>query len=553
MGTHKKNGLTFAITAMMAVVLLLAGCGGSPETQSEQQPGQSSLQATTPADGGNKDTAEASVAYPNSLTYYVTLNPNPGATMKSYSEHLAYQELEKRTGVKVEFQHPSSQQTQDQFNLMLASGKYPDVIEWQWSNVAKGPDNAINDQVILRLNELIAEHAPNLSRLMDKDPNIRRLITSDDGNIYVFPFLNEVVLKTNGLVLRKDWLDRLNLDVPTTIDEWHAVLTAFKEQDPNGNGEADEIPLLLEPAGVWMQFLGAWGVQSGFYQENGAVKYGLTQPEFGQFLATMNQWYREGLIDPDFAATDKKLQDAKLTGHKLGALGVYGGSHLGQYVPEMAQKDPAFKLISAPYPVMQQGVQPLPGLAEPYGVFGGHGAAITTANPDPAGTARWLDYKYGEEGHMLFNFGMEGVSYTMDNGYPRFMPTVTNDPGGLPLAHSLSRHIISNFSGPLVQDKRMLEQYLGIPEQQEAIRTWNDGINVSKYLPPLLPTSEESTALTKIMADINTYRSEMITKFIIGSEPLDRFDKFVNTIESMGIEEATAIQQSMLDRYNARN
>src|SRR5690606_27116471 len=138
----------------------------------------------------------------------------------------------------------------DQFSLMFSSGDLPDIVETGWlgTHVPGGPDNAIKDGRILRLNELIEEHAPNLTRVLDENPEWRKMITSDEGNIYTFPFLRggDLLLTVHGLALRQDWLDKLELDMPTTLDEWEEVLTAFKEQDPNGNGEADEIPFLLE-------------------------------------------------------------------------------------------------------------------------------------------------------------------------------------------------------------------------------------------------------------------------------------------------------------------
>ena len=129
----------------------------------------------------------------------------------------------------------------------------------------------IKDGRIIRLNELIDSYAPNLKRIIESDPDVKKQIALDDGTIYMFPLLKLDALKLNAtsvLIMRQDWLDKLNLKVPTNIDEWYTVLKAFKEQDPNGNGKPDELPF----TGNWgpgnltklHDFAAAFGVIGGF-------------------------------------------------------------------------------------------------------------------------------------------------------------------------------------------------------------------------------------------------------------------------------------------------
>ena len=140
------------------------------------------------------------------------------------------------------------------------------------------------------------------------------------------------MLTFNGLIIRKDWLDQLQPPVPETMDEWYEVLKAIKTKDPNGNGQADEIPppLDMDMTAINHAFVGAWGVTTGFYQVDGKVQYGPIQPEFKSYLETMSKWYAEGLIDQDYAATDGTLKDAKVTNNQVGAFSGYMGS-LGRY------------------------------------------------------------------------------------------------------------------------------------------------------------------------------------------------------------------------------
>ncbi|WP_019424548.1 extracellular solute-binding protein [Paenibacillus sp. OSY-SE] len=487
------------------------------------------------------------VKLPASLTYWASMG-NAGTVMKSFSEMGAYKELEKRTGTKVEFQHPPSGQEADQFNLMLASGKLPDVIEYSWGGVAKGPDQAIKEKRILRLNELIEKYAPNLSKVLADRPDLKKLVTTDEGNIYVFPFLRpeQELLTFMGPTIRQDWLDKLGLQVPTTIEEWEKMLIAFRDGDPNGNGKKDEIPFLLRDINV--AFVGAYGITDGFYREGEVIKYGPIQPQYKDYVTMLNRWYKEGLLDKDYATTDGKLQDAKMTGNLLGSLVTYNGSGVGRYMNLMKEKDPSFKLVGAPYPTAIPGQKALGQADSP---FAGVGAAVSASASNPEEIVKWMDYKYGEEGHILFNFGVEGESYKMENGYPKYTDEIMNNPDGLPVAQAMAKYMPVNWSGPFVQDKRYIEQYIELPEQKEAMKNWLDA-DRSKLLPSLTPTSEESSSYASIMADINTYKAEMFDKFIMGAEPIDNFDKFVETIKSMGIEDAIKVQQAALDRFNKR-
>ncbi|WP_028551590.1 extracellular solute-binding protein [Paenibacillus sp. UNC451MF] len=532
---RRKRWLAVGTTAMLS--LSIAGCnsntGVQPQSPDKQKAGEPpKLQ---------------------SLTYWVGLASNVAATLKSFGDMTVYQELQKRTGVNVAFQHPPVGQEKDQFNLMITGGKLPDVIEYGWTGYPGGPEKAIKDGKIIKLNDIIANHAPNLKKILDANPDWKKQIVTDEGSIYGFPFLrgDDYLLVSNGIALRKDWLDKLNLKMPETLNDWHTVLTAAKNSDFNGNGKPDEIPLLIAKGdmGGAIPFLGTFGVNYDFYQINGKVSFGPTQPEYKQFLTLMNQWYKEGLLDPDFAVTDSKLKDAKVTGNQLFATVMSTGSGIGNYTSLVNNKIPGFKLVAAPFPVINKGDKKL-WSAKSYNYSGGIAAAISTSNANPEATAKWLDYAYSDEGKMLFNFGVEGVSYKMEKGNPIYMDNIMN-PKDTSMAYAMARHVRANFNGPFVQDKRYMEQYAALPEQKESIMIWSEPTNERK-LPQVTPTSSESSKFASIMNDVNTYKDEMFNKFIMGAEPLDNFDKYAKTIESMGIQEAIKIQQAALERYNKR-
>jgi putative aldouronate transport system substrate-binding protein len=503
------------------------------------------------------------VTQPLTLTYWAPMSSNVAASMKSFGEMGCYLELEKRTGIHLEFQHPPLQQQQDQFNLMVASGKYPDIVEHDWLNsYAGGPSKAIKDGVIVRLNDAVDRYAPNFKKLLAERPDWRKQIITDDGDIYAFPFLRSepILLTFIGPVIRGDWLEKLGLTMPRTLDDWHTMLKVFKDQNANGKGTtlpfspwAGSIPggwNAWYAAGAFLRhaFVGAWGITMGFYQLNGTVMFGALQPEFKDFTQTMRTWFAEGLIDPDFPSTDQSGFDAKVTSGRLGSMVALNGNGIGKYMGLV--KDPTFKLVGAPYPVLKPGDKSLLGQRDDY--YPGNGSvAITSANKHLAETVKELDYGYSDAGHMLFNFGIEGVSYNLENGYPRYTPELMRNPQGLPPAQAMSRYIRGNFNGPFVQDPRYIEQYYELQAQKDALKTWLEP-TADRQMPPVTPTQEESRKFASIMNDVIGKYQEVFTKAITGAEPMDAISGLPAQLRQIGIDEAIKIQQSALDRYNKR-
>ncbi|GMK37458.1 hypothetical protein PCCS19_05120 [Paenibacillus sp. CCS19] len=424
---------------------------------------------STESPGSTSESKEAANQTPplTKLSYWVELFPDAAAIMKSYGEVTAWKEIEAKTGVQIEFQHPAQGQLGEQFNLMVASNKLPDVVDYGWNSYPGGAQKAIRDKKIVPLNDYL-DDAPNLKALFDAHPEWRKMASTDDGNIIGFPFIREDVTQQVflGPAIRKDWLDKLQLSSPTTIDEWHTVLKAFKEQDPNGNGKADEIPINI-PAGE-LAFAGAFGTPNDYYQDNNTVKYGPIEPGFKNYLTTMNQWYEEGLLDKDFATTDGKMKDAKMTGNQVGATVLFLNGGIGKYMDLMAQTQPEFKIVGTTYPTLNAGEKPVFGYIDNpvTGIF----TAITGSNKNVAGTVKFLDYLYSDEGKLTMNFGKEGETYTLVDGQPKYTDAVLKNPDGLPISQAFRKHIMGATSGPFVQDVRLTAQYTTKPEQQEAMK-----------------------------------------------------------------------------------
>ena len=524
----KRKKITALIIAA-ATVLSVAGCGNNKETQVKD------------------DNAP--------LTYWVDMDRSLASRVQTMGETPFYKEAEKRTGVKIEFVHPPLGQAGEQFSLMVASQAMYDFVEYDWFKYSGGPSKAIEDGVIMDLTSYIDKDAPNFKKITSKGEYAdiyRRGSLTDDGKYFAFSTLNTGKYRTfGGLIIRKDWLDELGLAVPETIDEWTTVLRAFKEK----KGATAPLTGL---SGYFLvggnAFNGAYGIGKGLYLDGKKVKFGVLQPEFKEYVKQMNLWYKEGLLDRGFATTDKKIIASNMTKGKSGAAIAFVGSQMGNYLSQM-QEDKSYNLVAAPYPspkkgekskfvAMEQDVPP-------------NYLAISAKCTQPDKAVKWADFWYGDDGYMLLNFGIEGESYTMKDNKPVYTDKILHNDEGMNLSEALGMYTRATGPAPGInQAPEYLEQYYRFPQQVEAFRLWSETTDVarkSEIPASIMPTADESEEYAALEADINTYCEEMVLKFIIGEESIDKFDSFVESLKTQfNVKRYIEIKQNAYNRYLKR-
>lgn len=527
-----KKVICFIISLLLAVSLVV-GC------ESENSSG-SSTDSTTSSNNeqGTEESTSGKETKDITLTYWVPMHSQAVKILQNYGESEVYKELEKRTGIKIKFLHPPSGQASEQLNLMISSKDLPDIIES--FSYPGGLDKAIEDGIIIRLNELIDKYAPNYKALRESNPDIAAETMTDSGNIGAFYCIQtEEEPPWLGLIIRQDYLDDLGLEMPRTIADWENTLRAFKDMGVEAplyfNIDGWELP----NCGV---FVSAYGGGPEFYNDNGQVKYGPIEPGYKDFIALISKWYQEGLIDKDFATRDDKNIESMIVNGEIGSwVGAYESF---DYYASLTKDNPKFKLAPAPSPVLNEGDKVEFRQKNYYNK--GTPAVITTKCKYPEEAVKWFDYHYSEEGSMLFNWGIEGVSYKMLDGKPQYTDLILNNPEGLSyitLAYKYKIHM-----GPYLRD------YKSYPMTDiiiKAMEVWGKA-GSSQVLPMTTMTLDESKEYSEIMSDINTYIAENRIKFVMGVEPISNFDAFVEQIKKMGIERAIEIQQAALDRYNDR-
>ena len=534
-----KSFLVLALALMLALSVF-TGCGkGGKRGGTDVDVSETKYGTEYPLETGD---AKLTVWHP--LNTVVA-----GLGYSTYADTPIAQELEKKTGIKIEWIEPDSASSGDKFNLMLAGGEdLPDLIRYSWSYYPGGPQSAIDEGIIIPLNDMMdAGWAPAFTALMEQYPEIAKEGKTDSGLYYgAGTIAPERSLNTTaGPIIRIDWLEELGLEMPETIDEWETVLKAFKAKP------GCKIPLAFTSMqGIGCgAFIGAYQIGYDFYQVDGKVMYGPAQPAYKEFLTTMHRWYKEGLLDKNFSTTDAATVNAGIINDEVGASWNALGGGIGVYT----NANPDAHYGGAPYPTHKKGETPWFGQASArFGIS----MAITTGCKDPELAMKWLDYGYTEEGHMLYNFGIEGTSYEWvekdGEQYPQYTELVTNNPDGLSMSQVFATYSQAGQGGNYRQDVRYLEQYAGLPQQQDAWAKWVNTATFDHWIPPVNIADEDAADYAVMSADIASYRDEMYVKFVMGTESLDNFDKYVAQLNKLGLQEVTAMTQAAYDAFQAR-
>lgn len=523
---------TISLLMSVAMAICIVGCGNGQSTQSNT--------------GGNYP--KGTISYPMdtdvTLTYYVKMPSNISTIVSDYGETKFAQESMKRTGVKIEYIHPAQGNEKEQLNLLIASQNLPDIVETNW--LERDPDSSISKNVIYKLNDYINDYAPNFKAYLEEHEDIAKSTMTDAKNYYAFPMVraSEKLLNTSGFFVRADWLKEAGLAAPETIDEWETVLAAFKARS------GVEYPIATQMGPIKF-FAGAYHSAEGFYVDNGKVKYGALDDGYKQFLQKISEWVGKGYIDENFPIMDSNTMYAKILNGSSGISFGAGGGQLGTFLKTKQAEDSTYDLVPVPFPVSKKGESSTYSSKQmPYSPISA--AAVTKKCAYPEIAVRYLDYAYSEEGYMLNNFGIEGESYEMKDGYPTFTKLVTDNEDGMPMAQILTTYARSTCEGPFVQDERYIEQYYQHPRQKEALEVWSKNDCGEYAMPQITLTKEESGELSDIMAEVGTYASENITNFMLGKKPISEYDMFVNNLHDMNIDKAIEIYQAAYDRFAAR-
>lgn len=528
----KKLFKRMSAVTLAVIMTMLSGCSGKKEVNK-----------------GN-----VSKEMPKEISIFAQSLPSLKEDMPDYNSMLGFQIMEEETGCHINWTIAPATGATEKFNLMIASGQYTDAIISQWET--EQLKEFSDDGVILPLGDMIKENMPNFTKWCEENPDYYKQIINmngGSGEIYYLPYIR-ADKRLNifiGPQMRTDWLEKLNLEVPETADELYEVLKAFKERDPNGNGIADEIPMSGVSSEQTMgccALLWMFDTMDDFYVDGDEVKFGALEPEFKEGLSYIAKLYKEKLLDPDYLVQDRAKMDGKITNNLVGFVYSFQPTKISTL---MAEKDPSFKLEGIGHFKNSDGERMcyLPNYANSVLQTG---LAISSSNPNPEGTLKWIDWVFGEEGRKAMNYGRKDDTYTEKDGEIKFTDKVLNNPDGLSVADAFARYSAACSSDfPNLQDWNAYSQNLST-YGNAAINTWSTDVNISGIMPVLTFEDGEKEIVSDIMNRVNTYVDENIDKVILGRVKIDEWDNVISAIKNMGVDKVLDIYQKAFERYQGK-
>lgn len=486
------------------------------------------------------------------------------------SECTVLQELEEKTNIKLDLTIVPTDGAKEKLNLLLAGGDYPEVIIS--TNHLTGQDlekYGVEEQILIPLNDLIDQYGTNIKKQWELHPEWKEQMQSSDGNIYGIPGVDSGGVSHGNcgykFWMNKDWLEKLGLEIPTTTEELKNVLKAFKEQDPNGNGIADEIPM-TGAIGTWaadpyLYLLNAFGYfdTNYYYLKDGTIHPVLDQDYLKDGLAYIHELYTEGLID-QAAFTQDESQLAALGNNADTAIaGSATCGHIGMFV-NINDKERYSQYEIIPPVEGPSGYRGIPYSLS--STVGGANFAITDACEHPEEAIKLADLLCTSEWAVRSQVGKQGKQWDVadENTFGR--------DGKTPAKYKFLSYSTQTAAAQAVDSwdwtfRLMEPNWKDLFEVSGDIldatnyeaRLYRDTVALKEYaadvdiMPNLSFSSEDSEIYTQLQTAIDDYAKNSIIEFITGVRDTEKdWDTYLSELDRLGYQDFLELVQKTMDQ-----
>ncbi len=461
------------------------------------------------------------------------------------NDHRVFDQLEELTGIKLNFIVPALGEEGTGFNLMIASGELPDIIigaDRYTGGIAAG----VQEGAYMDLTDIVDEYMPNYSAWRNSDEERRKTTITDEGvlgGVFGLAPYNEWCWF--GLLIKQEALDTTGLPVPETVDELHDFLVACKEQ-----GYSQPLNYGSTYGQIFTGIInGAYGVWDWmFVDDDGKAAWGPAQEGAKEYLATMQSWYQEGLINTDWATADFNQRMAEAVSSDCAVMMDSPDTMWGYW-----KEDNDIDFVAALNPVLNKGDQS----RQTYRNFKKTGttAAITTQCKNVEAACAFLDFAFTKKGWEIYNYGSDGdVHLINEEGLPYFFADglMYNDPDGQPVSNLIWKYRI--HEGANIRDEHNSNPLITSEGSYSGdIRDyWTSNMDSTLTMPPVTFTEEEAAREGELGTVLSTMRNEYFSKIIMGQLEVDAYDEFLKNAKAQGMDELISLWQTALDRYNAR-
>lgn len=438
--------------------------------------------------------------------------------------------LEEKFNADLEFMLVSrgNNDYQNKCNLLIASNDLPDLIQLNDYSILT---TMVEMELIIPLDELVEKYGQEMVAIRPEECWTPFIF---DGKLYSLPnqYRNDGIIP----VIREDWLTKLGLSVPTTIEEFENVIRAFTEEDPDGNGKDDTYGISGPNAPVTSTFLPAYlyyGVlPDQWLVKDGALTFGSIQPEMLDALKMINKWFRAGYIDPQFPLYNREKFEEVLG---QGKFGYHGSTEVQRLDPAfdiglaaLREREPESHFIAMEPIVSKDGEKRL--WTNDFRSIG-YTMAISANCENPARLVKLINYAASEEGYLRIRYGEEGVNYTVDEtGTFHFTPEWED----------INKRTQAGMS--IQYSNIFRREWFDRCASQEV---WDGVAMFEKYGEPISPIFVTTDADTEYNAILTTLRDETFTKMICAEDEttLDKmFDDFCASWLASGGEEVIRLK-----------
>lgn len=470
-------------------------------------------------------------------------------------------QVEAQTNVKLEIQAIERAGWTEKKNLTFLSGDYSDIY-LAGLNVTEVNQLGMSG-VLQPLEELIAQHAPNVQAILDAMPDALKDLTASDGHIYMIPAFDtparDMVHKVS--YINEAWLTNLGLEMPSTLDELYECLVAFRDNDANGNGDpTDEIPLSFVYSSSAQNACASILTAFGFCDprsdmHDGKYIYVPMHENFRHYLSFLNKLYEENLLDHEVFTQTAQQYNAKISSYVVGM----ESTEVSALFPEQ-EKKLEYNLVG-PLTSEYNSVKmwPLQSSAK----IGNGTFAITDKCQDPVLAIKLLDYFMAEDTTFMIKCGPEKGQWDGEGGWTRII--AEDGTNSYTIEYDSEKY--NSFSNFRQANGLMYMPFLYTDVHAKLVLggdAWGNYLSHKVFERGLYDArrdgypvgatfteDEQDVLATYVLLD--NYVAQMFAKFVTGVEDINddaAWEQYLATIDAYDVQTKLDTYQTAYDRWN---
>lgn len=554
----KRNTLIFMLAMLLSFSLIVSGCGSKNNGVNDSS-NKSSNDDKVTSDQETDDEAKSNFNETGLpiVNEQITLSvvARKGSDTKNYGEMELVKQWIEDTNINIEWETFDYAVWDERISMILVSNDLPDV----FFGPIKSTDevNYAKQGYWQPLQDLISKNTVNLKSFSEMYPDLYKSLYTSDGNIYSLPRMKGQADMDypHRWFINNKWLKALDLNTPDTLEDFETVLEAFKTQDPNGNGKADEIPFAFrynpdmqnrDNTGEFRYglygFFGTFGRVDDpvhIVLEDGKPLFTADKEEYKEAVKWMRKAMENGWIDEEAFTMDTATYKAKNTADDY-IYGVRTGWTVKEVCLDLEDGIETYSYLPPLTNVNDKKIWPKFGYnASASGYF-----YITKDNEYPTETIRWIDYFSDPYISLQHDWGIEGLG------------TKINEDGTWEVINggiSENRKAEGlHWNAPTNVPKHIYDKC----KLTGSKKFENDGTNnYTEYAVDMFPriynTDKESEELAQLTTDICNFVSQKTSEWIFEGGIDEEWDNYVKTLEKMGLKRYVEIYTEAYTRYNS--